>query len=52
MDVAFVDEMEACFAGDLAGAVESLRRSGGLVLQLEIGMEGGEVERDVGAEIG
>ena len=51
-DVAFVDEVEADFAGDFAGAVERAWRSGRLVTELEIGMEGGEVEGDIGAEIG
>jgi len=52
VDVAFIDIVEADFTGNLAGAVERLWRSGGLVAELEIGMEGGEVERDVGAEMG
>ena len=51
-DVAFVDEVEADFASNFAGAVERARRSGGLVAELEIGMEGGEVERNVGAKMG
>jgi len=51
-DVAFVDEVEADFAGDFAGAVEGAWRSGRLVAELEIGMEGGEVEGDVGAKMG
>src|SRR5271157_5130870 len=50
-NVAFVDEVEADFASDFASAVKSARRSGGLVAELEIGMEGGEVERDAGAEM-
>jgi len=50
-DVAFVDEVEADFTGDFAGAMESARGSGRHVAKLEIGMEGGEVERDVGAEM-
>ncbi len=50
-DVAFVDEVEADFTGDFAGTMESARRSRRLVAELEIGMEGGEMERDVGAEM-
>lgn len=50
-DVAFVDEVEANFAGNFARTMERVRRSGGLVAKLEIGMEGGEVEGDVGAEM-
>jgi hypothetical protein len=50
-DVAFVDEMEADLTGDFAGAMEGARRSGRLVAELEIGMEGGEVERNAGAEM-
>lgn len=51
-DVAFVDEVEADFTGDFASAVERVRRGGRLVAELEIGMEGGEVEGDVGTEMG
>ena len=51
-DVAFVDEVEAGIESDAAGAMEGVGRSWGLVLELEIGMEGGEVERNVGAEVG
>jgi len=51
-DVAFVDEVEADFTSNFAGAVKSARGSGRLVAELEIGMEGREVERNAGAEIG
>jgi len=50
-DVPLVDEVKAGVESDAAGAVESFGWSGGLVLEFEVGMEGGEVERDVGAEI-
>jgi len=50
-DVAFVDEVKADFAGDFTGTVKRVRRSRRLVAELEIGMEGGEVERNVGAEM-
>src|SRR5208337_3322166 len=50
-DVAFVDEVEADFTGDFAGAMESAWGSGRDIAELEIRMEGGEVERDVGAEM-
>ena len=50
-DVAFVDEVKADFAGDFAGTVERVRRSRGFIAELEIGMEGGEVERNAGAEM-
>jgi len=52
IDVALVDEVEANFTGDLAGAVKSLWRRWRFVLELEVWMEGGEVERNVGAEVG
>ncbi len=51
-NVAFVDVVEANFASDGTGAVESGGRSGRLVAELEIGMKCGEVERNVGAEMG
>lgn len=51
VDVALVDEVQAGFESDGAGAVKSFGRGAGLVLKLEIGMKGGEVKRNVGAEI-
>ena len=51
-NVAFVDIVEANFAGDEAGAVKRGRRSGRLIAKLEIGMKGGEVEGNVWAEMG
>ena len=52
IDVADVNVMEACFAGDLMGTMKGLGWSGRLVLELEVRVERGEVERNVGAEIG
>jgi hypothetical protein len=52
VDVAFVDEVEAHFAGDLAGAMKSFGRSGRFVLELEVRVERSEMERNIGAEIG
>jgi hypothetical protein len=51
-NVAFVDIVEANFAGDGAGAVKCGRRRGRLIAKLEIGMKGGEVEGNVWAEMG
>src|SRR5215469_3200428 len=50
-NISFVDVAEANFASDFARAVQSLRRSARLVLQFEIGMKRGEVQRNVGAEM-
>ena len=52
MDVAFVDEMQPGVERNAAGAMESFGRSGRLVLKFEIGMEGGEMKRNVGAKMG
>jgi hypothetical protein len=52
VDVAFVDEVEADFAGNLAGAMKSFGRSGRFVLELEVRVERSEMERNIGAEIG
>jgi len=51
VDVALVNEVQADFTGDFAGAMEGARRSGRLVAELEIGMESSEVERNIGAEM-
>jgi hypothetical protein len=50
-DIAFIDVMQAGFERDFAGAVQSFRRSGRLVHELEIGMERGEVQRHIRAEM-
>lgn len=50
-NVAFVDVVQADFASDGTGAMEGGGRSSRLVAKFEIGMESGEVERDVGAEM-
>jgi len=52
VDVAFIDVAEASFAGDLAGAMKSFGRRGRLVLEFEIGMKCGEVQRNIRAQIG
>ena len=50
-DVAFVDVVEADFAGDGAGGVERFGRGSGLIHQFEIRMEGGEVQRNVWPQV-
>src|SRR5260370_36553003 len=52
VNVSFVYVMQACIFRDLPGAVQRFRRSSRFVAELEVGMEGGEVQRDVGAEVG
>ena len=52
VDVAFVNVVEADFAGDLARAVKSLGWSGRLVPELEVRVKRGEVQRNIGAEVG
>src|SRR5712671_816958 len=52
VNVSFVYVMEAGIFRDLSGAVQRFRRSSRFVAELEVGMEGGEVQRDVGAEVG
>src|SRR6266850_4863378 len=51
VDVAFVHVMEASIFCDLSGAVQRFRGCCWFVAELEVGMEGGEVQRDVGAEM-
>src|SRR5690348_2323698 len=50
-NISFVDVMQSNFAGDRARAMQSFRRRARLVLQFEIRMKRGEVQRNVGAEI-
>src|SRR6266702_6963458 len=50
-DIALVDVMQSHFAGDGAGAMQRFRRCARLILQLEIGMKGGEVQRHVRPEM-
>src|SRR5882757_7971354 len=52
VDVAFVYVMEAGIFRDLSGAVQRFRGCCWFVAKLEVGMEGGEVQRDVGAAVG
>src|SRR6267154_4537170 len=52
VDVSFVYVVEACIFRDLPGAVQRFRGCLRFVAELEVGMEGGEVQRDVGAEMG
>ncbi len=52
VDVALVNVVEPDLAGDLTRAVKRLRRSGRLVLELEVRVKRGEMERNVGAKIG
>src|SRR6267143_6202714 len=52
VDIAFVYVMEAGIFRDLSGAVQRFRGCCWFVAELEVGMEGGEVQRDVGAEVG
>ena len=52
VDVAFVYIMEADIFRDLPGAVQRFRGCCWFVAELEVGMEGGEVQRDVRAEMG
>ena len=51
MNVAFVDELQAGFLGNLASFMQSFRKSGRLVLELEIRVKGGEVKRNIGTEM-
>src|SRR6267154_3754498 len=51
VNVAFVYVMEAGIFRDLSGAVQRFRGCCWFVAKLEVGMEGGEVQRDVGAEM-
>lgn len=50
-NISFVDVVESDFAGDFPRAMQRLRRSARLVLQLEIGMERSEMERNIWAEM-
>ena len=50
-DVPFVNKFQPHFKGDGASAVQRVRRRRRLVLELEIRMEGGEVHRDIVAEV-
>src|SRR6267142_130468 len=52
VNVAFVYVMKAGIFRDLPGAVQRFRGRFWFVAKLEVGMEGGEVQRDVGAEMG
>src|SRR5437868_2097307 len=52
VNVSFIYEMQAGIFRDLSGAVQRLRGCCWFVAKLEIGMKGGEVQWDVGAEIG
>ena len=52
VDVAFVYVVEAGIFRDLPGAVQRFRGRFWFVAELEVGMEGGEVQRDVRAEMG
>src|SRR5258705_1531826 len=52
VNVSFVYVMEAGIFRDLPGAVQRFRGCCWFVAKLEVGMEGGEVQRDVGAEVG
>src|SRR5882762_6425418 len=48
VDVAFVYVMEAGIFRDLSGAVQRFRGCCWFVAKLEVGMEGGEVQREIG----
>src|SRR5438445_1049738 len=50
-DIALADVMPSDSAGDGAGAMQRFRRCARLILQLEIGMKGGEVQRHVRPEM-
>src|SRR5882762_6603866 len=52
VDVAFVYVMEAGIFRDLPGAVQRFRGCCWFVAELEVGMEGGEVQGYIGAEMG
>ena len=52
VDVAFVHVMEASIFCDLSGAVQRFRGCCWFVAELEVGMEGGEVQGYIGAEMG
>src|SRR5712671_4227016 len=52
VNVAFVYVMEAGIFRDLPGAVQGFRGRSRFVAELEVGMKGGEVQGDVGAEMG
>jgi len=51
VDVAFVDEVQSGFAGNLVRHVQSCRRSRRLVLQFEIWMKCSEVDGNVRSDI-
>ena len=50
-DIPFVDVVQTNFAGDGTGRVQRFRRGSGLVVQFKIGMERGEVQRNVRAKM-
>src|SRR6267142_4289127 len=52
VDIAFVYVMKAGISRDLPGAMQRFRGRFWFVAEREVGMEGGEVQRDVGAEVG
>ena len=52
VNIAFIDIVQTHFARNGTRSMESLRRRARLVLQLEIRMEGSEVQRHVRAEMG
>jgi hypothetical protein len=51
-NIAFVDVVKTNFESNFSRTMQSLRRSGGLILQLEIGMKSGEVQGDLWTQIG
>ena len=51
IDIAFVDVVQARFERNGARRVQSFRRSARLIPQLEIGMERGEMQRHVRAQM-
>jgi len=51
VNIAFVDMVKTSRKSDFPRAMERLRWSAGLILQLKIGMECGEVQGDVGPEM-
>src|SRR5882762_11296332 len=52
VNVSFIYEMKAGIFRDLPGAVQCFWGRSRFVAELEVGMEGGEVQRDVRAEMG
>src|ERR1700686_870648 len=50
-NIALVNEMQSDFAGDGARAMQSFGRRARLILQLEIGMKGSEVQWNVGPQM-